>query len=280
MNSINGIAIKTKHIKFRNITVIKLIKYYESGKYIGEYLINYNNCLIPSIIKIEDASKKSFFKEINLINYLNENNLYNKLPLIYENGLIKNKRYMVLEKIDGNKLSTIIKDHHQEYLFKYGRELGLIHNIKLDKEFLAKKRKFYLIPDNYHHDEKLKKYYDYLINNKIIFNNKTFIHGDFHYGNIIWKDKEIIGVLDLEYAGSGFKEQDIAWSLIYRNNTNFMDNINDINSFLSGYNEVNNYDLKKLKWCLINGYLHFYLMSNNDLYKNKILNLLEVVSGW
>ena len=58
----------------------------------------------------------------------------------------------------------------------------------------------------------------------------------------------------------------------------FLDNLNDIKCFLKGYKKENNYDEKKLKWCLINSYLHFYLMNNDINYKNKLLELLKIIS--
>ena len=85
-------------------------------------------------------------------------------------------------------------------------------------------------------------------------------------------------MLDFEYSGIGVKEQDIAWACILRPNQKFMDSIHDIKMFLSGYLEEGNFNIQIFKWCLINGYCHFYLMNkNNKLYIKKILILLESV---
>ena len=75
----------------------------------------------------------------------------------------------------------------------------------------------------------------------------------------------------------GHKEQDIAWALIMRPNQKFLNSIEDILLFLNGYNVNGTYDEKKLKWCLINGYLHFYLMNKNDDYRKAIRELLEKI---
>ena len=61
----------------------------------------------------------------------------------------------------------------------------------------------------------------------------------------------------------------------------FMDKKVDIQKFLSGYSCEGKYDKKKLKWCLINGYCHFYLMNkNNSEYRDKVLELLSNVFEW
>ena len=40
--------------------------------------------------------------------------------------------------------------------------------------------------------------------------DKTFLHGDFWPGNVLWKEKEIVGLLDWEYAAIGDPVSDIA----------------------------------------------------------------------
>ena len=88
--------------------------------------------------------------------------------------------------------------------------------------------------------------------------------------------------MDWEYAGLGFKEQDIAWSLIVRPTQKFMKSKEEWKAFLDGYKSENDFNFTYLKWCLINGSLHFYLMnrkSDNILYlqflKKIINNLIE-----
>ena len=57
-----------------------------------------------------------------------------------------------------------------------------------------------------------------------------------------------------------------------------MDNKKDIITFLDGYSSISDYNKDKLKWCLINGYCHFYLMNiNNEEYKNKLKKLIKFI---
>ena len=52
-----------------------------------------------------------------------------------------------------------------------------------------------------------------------------------------------------------------------------MKNKNDWNVFLEGYKSIGKFNDKKLKWCLINGMLHFYLMNRNEKNKKYLENL-------
>lgn len=94
----------------------------------------------------------------------------------------------------------------------------------------------------------------------------------------MWQNRQIIGVVDFEYSGLGFKEQDIAWACILRPNQKFMNNIIDIKEFLKGYLNNGTFNSKSLKWCLINGYLHFYLMNeSNKEYRQELLNMIDTI---
>ena len=211
---------------------------------------------------------------------LQKNKYYEKVPKVLDLVKHKNKNCLFLEKRTGNKLSEIFKKDNskkEEYLYKYGKELAIIHKIPKD-----------LFKNSYQRDinsivkteiKELQPYVRYLSKNYIEANKDTFIHGDFHYGNILWDKGKVSTVLDFEYSGKGFKEQDIAWATVLRPGQKFMDNVNDIKVFLSGYKEELSFNFNKYLWCLINCYCHFYNMnSNNKEYCAKILELLEQIS--
>ena len=95
---------------------------------------------------------------------------------------------------------------------------------------------------------------------------------------MLWQKGQIKGLLDYEYSGQGFKEQDIAWACILRPTQKFMKTKKDIKLFLNGYSLKGNFDNKKLKWCLINGICHFYLMNQGNLkYQSQLLKLLKII---
>lgn len=269
------------NITFKNIKIISVLNNYSLQNNVLECVVLYNNCEIPVILKIERRKKRSFVNEINNINKINNEVLYNKCPIIYEDGQINNKYYLVEEKIVGENVAHLIKKSPQNrlaYLEKLGEELSLIHQISPKAFPIAKSKAKYLFNTNSLTSEELIPYINYLKDNIPLKLNNIFVHGDFHYGNILWKDNNIIGVLDWEYSGLGIKEEDIAWSILCHPNTTLFNNINDINAFLNGYKKYNNYNEQTLFWYLINYYLYFYTYSKNKSYKENILNLLKELS--
>lgn len=279
--------INPQYIKFQKIKVLKQISFPPCGNDVIECECETYGNKINAFVKIERSTMASFETEVKHLKILLENNYYKKIPIIIEDGNIKDKKYIVLKKINGNRLSDIFLGINEQksknnYLIKYGKELATIHQISNELFSEAKQRSI----NDYPSKEKYKKfdstvslYIDYLINNKPSIKYDTFIHGDFHYANILWESENISGVLDWEYSGKGFKEQDIAWACILRSTQHFMDSINDIKCFLQGYISIGTFDKAKLKWCLINGYCHFYLMNKEEKeYRKKLRKLLLEIS--
>lgn len=274
-------------IKFNNIILKEIISYPYAGNDVIECICSYKGKNIESFIKIERSKVSGMKEEKNNINLLSCNNYYKKIPTILDYCVHDKKSILVLKKIYGNRLSEIINENKEinlnKYLEKYGEELSIIHSIPYDKFKIAKQRIINDIPtlDNYpllNQENEIKIYIEYLKKNRCVIDEYCFIHGDFHYANILWNNQEITGVLDFEYSGKGFKEQDIAWGIVLRPSQCFFDNVNDIKQFLVGYKKNGTYNVEKLRWCLINGYCHFYLMNNNNEdYKIRLLNLMKLV---
>lgn len=273
-------------IKYNNIKIKKIVSYLPAGNDVIECLCEVKKITKNVFIKIERSKICDFTTEVNNLSYLKSNSYYFKIPNIIEHGIYNGRKYIVLSKIEGEKLSDIFNadnSSRNQLLFKYGCELAKIHKIPTDNLNIAKQRVINSCPNeevysNLYEEEKISKYISFLKKNDFDKNLNTFIHGDFHYGNILWLDDSINGVVDWEYSGIGLKEQDIAWACILRPGQKFMDKKQDIESFLSGYLSQGKYDDVKLKWCLVNGYCHFYLMNkNNDEYRDKVLELLNFI---
>lgn len=266
-------------IQYKNIKLKKIISYPPAGNDVVEAIADIKNKEENVYIKFERSKMANFETEYKHLKLLDDINIF---PKVIEFGSINGKNYIILEKIEGDRLSDIFKQDRKDketYLKEYGKTLSQIHNIQnrgFDKAF---QRPINEVPKNYKNsDEFSEKIIKYLEENKIEKDNKTFIHGDFHYANVLFKNKKVNGIIDLEYSGLGFKEQDIAWALILRPGQKFMDNIDDINLFLEGYRSESNFEYDKFKWCYINGSIHFYLMNyENEEYKQKIRNLIEKI---
>lgn len=261
-------------VDFKNIKVKKILNYMPAGNDVLEVITNDNE---EYFVKIERSKIADFKTEyINIIKIRELG--YTKAPNVIE-FINNDKNILVLSKVKGSRLSEIInKKNADYYLRRFGEELAIIHKINSVGFNTAKQRVINDIPYDGLYcklNETAKKYINYLNDNNYKKSINTFIHGDFHYANVLWYNKSVSGVLDWEYSGLGHKEQDIAWSLIVRPNQKFLDSMEDIDAFLKGYKKYGNYDSNKLKWCLINGYLHFYLMNDDKIYRSLLAVLMR-----
>ena len=278
-------VINIDDIILKNAVINSVVSYPPAGNDVFECkgLVNGKKCNF--IIKSERGSFADFENEIKVLDALKNKFL---VPKVIESGNVNSHTYIVLSKINGDKLSDIFKEQHNvdknRYLYTYGKQLAEIHNYVINWA-VAKMRNINDVPSkvNYSFDDDWENsIVNYLIKNKPAIVFDTFIHGDFHYGNILWKNYKITGILDWEYSGLGFKEQDIAWALILRPGQKFMDNLDDYDSFLEGYKSCGSYDNNKLKWALINGLMHFYLMNknkNDKEYLNSLKGLINTLMG-
>lgn len=265
-------------VPFTKFSIKEILNYMPAGNDVIEIKTKNNQ---NYIIKIERSKMADFLSEFKNINYVKESK-YDKLPSIVEFYNKQGIKCLVEEKVKGKRLSEIINSKNKDkYLYKMGYELAIIHNINCKCELsIAKQRVINQMPyDNLYckFDGKTDKYLNYLKKYDYKKNMDTFIHGDYHYGNILWYNGKVASVLDWEYSGKGHKEQDIAWALCLRPQQKFLNSLEDIKIFLDGYKKLGEYDSKKLKWCLINGYLHFYLMNKDINYKQKIIKLMEII---
>ena len=266
------------NIKDINFKIDKILSYPPAGNEVYEVLSNNENYFI----KVEKSKMADFDAERNNIELLSK--YYNKIPKIIDFGKVHNKNYIILSKIEGDRLSDLINENKinsNEAYKKYGRELAIVHKTPINNFKIAKQRIINdIVPDDRYteRDNFIIKIITYLKDNHPIINYNTFIHGDFHYANILWENNEISGVIDFEYSGKGFKEQDIAWSLVPRSSQIFEYDIKEINSFLEGYKEENDFNYEIFKWCFLNACTHFYLMNNqNEKYKKCLMDIMKKI---
>lgn len=273
-------------LHLKQINQYKIISYPPAGNDVFECVGTLKSGeKINFIIKSERGAFANFDNEIKVLNKITSF----PIPKVIETGKINNLRYIVMNKLDGEKLSDIFKENKDtnksKYLFLYGKALGQIHNLNL-KWDKARQRDVNDVPNTQLYKDLgtwESEIIKYLKDTKPNIVMDTFIHGDFHYGNILWEDYKISAILDWEYSGLGFKEQDIAWALILRPEQQFMDKLEDYKSFLKGYSSVNTFDRSKLRWCLVNGLMHFYLMNQNNknkIYLTKLKTLIEILRNY
>lgn len=269
--------IDPREIKFNtDLKILSIVSYPPAGNDVFECIGSFNSKVVHFFLKISRGSFSNIINEAKILMKLKDYNI--NVPEVLDYGNYKGYDYIVTKKSYGSKMSNLIKRGHNsmDYMYNYGALLAKIHSLSIDSE-KAKQRKINdIIEININEYKELEKFYNYLIKNKIEKNYNTFIHGDFHYGNLLFRNNDISCVLDFEYSGLGFKEQDIAWAIALRPTQLFLTTKKEINEFLKGYKSIGDFDYNKFLWCYINASLHFYKMnSNNTEYKKRILKLLE-----
>ncbi|MBU5439614.1 aminoglycoside phosphotransferase family protein [Tissierella sp. MSJ-40] len=223
-----------------------------------------NGELINFYLKVSRQIGADIENEIEAINKLSNSNIL--VPQIIDSNIKYKYPFIATLEVQGKRLSNILSiyeeneilDQSLHYMPKFGENLGKIHSLDLSWDNV-KPRKFHFHPD----DEYLKKFNlikagDWLAENEPLAKTMTFIHGDHHYANILWKDGNISSVLDWELCGVGWKEFDIAWALILRPLQRFMKTRVEREAFLEGYNKYGSYDKKALNYCTVLIYMHFY----------------------
>lgn len=190
--------------------------------------------------------------------------------------------FVVTLAMEGERLSAILGNNEGlaslEYLYEYGQALALLH--KTTGQFPdVKDRNYFHIPEaEYLQREGLQFVYEYLVKNQPNEINHCFCHGDFHYANVLWKDKHISAILDFELSGIGNKEFDIAWALILRPGQKFMTTKKEIDLFLSGYRSVGSFQMEYLKYYIVLIYSRFYSSGKNTIgYQDHVMQAFRTI---
>lgn len=210
----------------------------------------------------------NFKNEVEIISQLH----FPNVPKIVEYDAT-NFQYELTEQIEGKRLSVILAESPTEntlpYMYEYGQTLAKLH-IENGCFNDAPHRRFHDIPEkDFFKKNELEEVYDWLLINKPMSVNRCFIHGDFHYANILWKDKHISGVLDFELAGMGNREFDIAWALILRPGQQFMKSDAELQEFIRGYTSITDCNGAYIRYYMVLIYCRF-LKCDNEQYEQYV----------
>ena len=264
-------------LKFKKFKLLEVLGYPHARNDVFYCKGIFNNEEIYCFLKYASKPDSNILNEINIIKNLN----FNFIPKILECD--KSGTYVITKEIEGERLSYILQitqDVSLNYMFEYGKTLAKIHKtqIKCNKVI---HRKFFDIPNlEYFKEFNISFIYDFLIKNKPKEINECFCHGDFHYANILWKNRKIAGVLDWELSGIGNKEFDIAWAIINRPSQNFLKTKDEINKFIKGYKSLNNCNVNYIIYYMILIYSHFISVGkNNEEYKEFVRNFIKQLKG-
>ena len=257
-------------LKYSNFILQEILGYPHAGNDVFYVKGIYKNKEIYAFLKVNRQRGADVKNEIEVLNKIQLDNT----PIIIDYD--QEMTYRVSIALNGEKLSTILGDNSNleslDYLEKYGRKLGEIHLIPGDFEEVKNRRFFNIPPKTYFEENNLDiKIYNYLHCNKPEVVNYCFCHGDFHYANILWEDKNISGILDFELSGKGNKEFDIAWAIVLRQGQKFLKEDIELEKFFKGYNSVNSCNINYVKYYMVLIYAWFYEFSNEE-HKKVILS--------
>ncbi|MBR7177650.1 MAG: aminoglycoside phosphotransferase family protein, partial [Clostridia bacterium] len=189
--------------------------------------------------------------------------------------------YRVSVALHGERLSTILGDNSDlqsmDYLSSYGKMLATLHGTT-GQFSPVKDRKFFHIPSvEYFQQNNLSlDVRNFLVENQPQTINKCFCHGDFHYANILWQDKQISGILDFELSGIGNKEFDIAWAIILRPGQRFLREPQELDEFLRGYSQLGTYNRQYVNYYMVQIYCWFFAIGNDE-YKQLVTQKINQI---
>ena len=197
------------------------------------------------------------------------------------------KQFLFLASVPGETLWDLIDPRKSDYrkaavtrnLQAYGATLGQIHGLAIDWSDQRRTWLERLIGDERGSDPRSQALVAWLVANRPTRIQRTFVHGDFNTANVLIQRGAISGVLDWEFAGTGWKEYEIAWAL--RARVHFLNSIAERDAILSGYERYGHFEPTQLRWCEVLNYVHFanWAADSDPSYREFALARAETAAG-
>ncbi len=185
---------------------------------------------------------------------------------------------LATEEGEGERLSAIVnragRSEALEYMAPYGAALARLHSLEVPWDDVKRRRFFDLPQPDYLEKHQLEKYAAFLSSHPPEGESRCFVHGDFHYANILWKDGRISAVLDYELSGRGVREFDLAWAVVLRPGQQFLKTPEERERFLAGYRTAQDFSYPAFRYYYILAALWFYGMGGED-YRRDLREILE-----
>ncbi len=149
------------------------------------------------------------------------------------------------------------------YLQAYGQCLAQIHGLDIAWPPQKRPSLYGFIGEQEVEDQRFREVVAWIQSNDEIRPGQVFVHGDFNTASVLFHNDSISGVVDWEFAGSGWREYDLAWAL--RARSSFLNTKQEREAILDGYEQLSAYDVESLRWCEVLNYLHFaYWTKENE----------------
>ena len=264
-------------LPYDKFQLLEVLGYPHAGNDVFQVRGIYENHVVEAFIKVARQRGADIRREIDTITALQ----LEVMPTILDHDE-EGQRFVVTLAKEGERLSTILGDNEglasMEYLYEYGQTLAHLHKLQGDFPDVKDRPHFHIPPIEHFEKHGLQFVYEYLISHKPAQQNKCFCHGDFHYANVLWKDKHISAILDFELSGIGIKEFDIAWAFILRPGQRFLKTKDEVELFLAGYLSEGSFDKGYLQYYVALIYSRFYEFGrSDDGYQEYVRCLLQAI---
>lgn len=265
-------------LPYRKFKLTEILGYAHAGNDVFYAKGIYKEECIKVFIKVEKQEGADIVNEVKILKQLPVQNI----PQVIEYG-IGNINYIITKEAIGERLSTIVNENKNfesiRYMETYGETLANFHMLNIEADPVKDRRFFNLPSHEYFEKYELESLEEYLLKHQPNHTNTCFVHGDFHYANILWKHNNISCILDYELSGYGIKEFDIAWAIFLRPSQKFLKTTKEINCFLEGYLKIQDFNRTAFKYYYILIASYFYSMGDVQ-YRKSVLHLVhELICG-
>jgi aminoglycoside phosphotransferase len=237
-------------LEFKQFKLSRVLGYPHAGNDVFYVEGLFEGDSVRAFLKVERQKGADVANEVRIMAQLG----FSFVPEILEYNLTPPK-FILTAEMPGDRLSVLVGDNagklSHRYLRTYGRTLAAYHGLALDCEPVKDRRFFHVRPRDYYEQRGLLDAYDFLMSRPPEPGEPCFVHGDFHYANILWQNEQISAVLDYELSGLGNREFDLAWACFLRPGQKFLDTWEEVELFLAGYAEEGAFDRSAFEYYFV-----------------------------
>lgn len=234
-------------IKFQSFRLENILGYPHAGNdvFYVEGLWKDQPC--RAYLKIPRQTGADIRREVEVLEKLSLRNT----PEVLEWSIVPTC-WLLTKEAPGERLSILLGDNEElvsmNYLPQYGYELAVLHGLDIKAPPVEDRRFFHLPQDEHFLKWHLEDAAGYLKSRRPEGESRTFVHGDFHYANLLWQDGAVSAILDWELAGQGYREFDMAWAVFRRPGQRFLNSWEEVEAFLAGYAKKQPFSREAFCW--------------------------------
>lgn len=242
-------------LPFHSFVLKEVLGYPHAGNDVFQVRGEHEGLEVEAYIKVARHKDANIRREVELLHEIH----HPYLPRLLDWD--ENFNWSVTEAMPGQRLSVIVGENEDgaslAYMQAYGETLARLHQLQGNFADAPHRRFMNIVDAERCEAAGLTEARQWLLDHPVQPGERCFCHGDGHYANLLWVDHHVSAVLDLELAGMGDREYDIAWAIIRRPGQRFMTTDEELRRFLEGYCRWSHYDAQRLRWYMINDYLWF-----------------------